>query len=85
MTNFIETQKELAREEMRGMYYDDSDEFPRLLDTLITQVIQNTIEEVGRVVKKEKSTWANQSIGYKAVESVEMATKESLLAEMAHP
>ncbi len=48
MTNFIETQKELAREEMRGMYYDDSDEFPHLLDTLITQVIQNTLEEVGR-------------------------------------
>ncbi len=85
MTNFIETQKELAREEMRGMYYDDSDEFPRLLDTLITQVIQNTLEEVGKVVKKEKSTWGNQSIGYKAVESVEMAIKESLLAEMAHP
>lgn len=48
MTNFIETQKELAREEMRGMYYDDSDEFPHLLDTLITQVIQNTLEEVGK-------------------------------------
>ena len=110
MTNsFIETQKELARGEMRGMYYDDSDEFPHLLDTLITQVIQNTLEEVGRraepdntvsliaqaireerkkvreILRKEKNTWAYQSIGWIAVDSIEEALEESLLAEMAHP
>ncbi len=88
MTNFIETQKELAREEMRGMYYDDSDEFPHLLDTLITQVIQNTLEEVGRVVERERNKifdsgefGAGQIDAYGNIE----IRLQSLLAEMTHP
>ena len=30
------------------------------------------------ILEREKATWANQSIGYKAVESIQMAFKERL-------
>lgn len=46
------------------------------IDSLIDKTVQIERERVFEIIKKEKLTWANQSIGYKAVESVEMALSE---------
>jgi len=46
------------------------------IDSLIDKTVQIERERVFEIIKKEKLTWTNQSIGYKAVESVEMALSE---------
>ena len=54
--------------------------FKEYTDKIIDQIIDMAIAEerwrIKEMLQKEKSTWANQSIGYKAVESVEIAFNE---------
>lgn len=44
-----------------------------LIEEFLLQKLQEERERVMATIKKEKETWANQSIGWKAVESVENA------------
>lgn len=50
-----------------------NEEFENTLQEYGQWVRQQTLEEASNILQKEKDTWANQSIGYKAVESVENA------------
>lgn len=84
------SQSILSALEYRGFYdsgkYLDDDISERIAP-IILAFIQSEIdlavskerELAMDILEKEKSTWANQSIGYKAVESIQMAFKERII------
>jgi hypothetical protein len=82
MTNIIETTERItidfanltgreteSRAEFRALVYKHLENFKK-------ECQLEEIQEVEEMLKREKRTWDTQSVGYKAISSVELALKE---------
>ena len=82
------TQNIVALLGIHGMHckfykYQNASHITKAFEGLIHQELQEAREERDReimqIILKEKSTWADQSIGYRAVESIIIAIGETII------